>query len=116
MNPREPEILNELIRQAELTLKAPSPLSTARCLLEEIEDELKLLASLPSDGARAFDDTAIMLARCLFNVEREGPFGGTLMKWQLLAKALLPFVKTDAVRAMDLARPATSEHDYSKRR
>lgn len=114
MNPREPEILNELIRQAEQTLKATDVTSTSRSLLEEMEDELKLLASMPCDGERVIDDTAILLTRCLINCEREGRFGA-LVKWQLLAKAFLPFVKTDAVRAMEQARPG-SDQDYVKRK
>lgn len=116
MNPREPEILNELLRHAETVMKRPRADATMLALLDELEVELWLLRDLASDGERLIDDTAPLLVRCLINLERQGPLGGELVQWQMLARSFLPFVKTLAARGMDLAnRPATSDHDFNRR-
>jgi hypothetical protein len=108
---RASRLLNDLANLAQAMLQPIPPYGMGDGLAR-LRLEVTAAAQRPCEGERLVDDAAVMLAQTLTLIARDRDDE----RWRIIARALLPIVRDDIVRALAAERRvATTDQDYVRR-
>jgi len=111
MNPKTPDLLARVIAAAERTLMKPTGDLRRREELERLADDVITAKDWPTDKPpRLIGDWTVLLVNMLRRAEREAPLSRERALAAGLAKLILEYVREDLGRALERARPATTEN------
>lgn len=117
MSPETPAVLAELLKLAEISIDMPSGSERIKQHIDAVIPRIQaLLDGMPQESPRLVNEFTMFLAQSMRIAESEMPFGdaNVVVRACTLGTVLLPFVQKDMLAAMELNRPATSEHERAR--